>query len=102
VLHGAWEQLPVGGGAGAAHDFPQIDVTSPTQVASHATWQQYESSLQTFAAHGSQLATSAPPAEQMPCSHSGMTAMSNGCSVFEAFSRSTSAQAMSAVVTSRT
>ena len=40
-------------------------VTSPTQMLSHAVVQQYASTAQTSVAHGSQLAVSAAPAEQI-------------------------------------
>ena len=43
--------------------WPQTDLTSPTQMLSHLELQQYESALQIFATHGSQLDGSFVPVE---------------------------------------
>jgi homeobox protein ESX1 len=47
--------------------WPQTELTSPTQIESHAVVQQYESAAQMLAAHESQLPVSAPPVEQIGC-----------------------------------
>jgi hypothetical protein len=49
--------------------WPQIDVTSPTHVASQATAQQYGSWAQSAVAHASHPLASAPPVAQVGCAH---------------------------------
>ncbi len=43
----------------------QTELTSPTQIESHAVVQQYEAEAQTSTAHGSQPLSRAPPVEQI-------------------------------------
>src|SRR5581483_11143459 len=49
------------------HDWPHTELTSPTQIESHAVAQQYESAAQILVAHGSQPEVSLPPDEQIGC-----------------------------------
>jgi hypothetical protein len=59
VTHLSWTQLP-------PHDMPQMLPTSPTQIESHESVQQNESTAQIDVTHGSQPETRATPVE-----HSG-------------------------------
>jgi len=47
------------------HDSPQTEATSPTHTESHELLQQYESAVQIFAAHVSQVPVSFAPVEQI-------------------------------------
>ena len=70
VVQIACEQFPGGGGGGgggAPQVFPQIDLTSPTQIESHVVAQQNESAAQILVTHGSQPETSLLPVEHSLC-----------------------------------
>ncbi len=49
------------------HDWPQIELTSPTQIESHAVVQQYESCAQISPAQVLQLPSRFEPVEQIGC-----------------------------------
>src|SRR5262245_57198147 len=54
-----------------AHDSPQTLPTSPTQIESHAVWQQYGSTVQMSASQVPQLASSLVPSVHLSWSQVG-------------------------------
>jgi hypothetical protein len=71
VAHTEWAHVlgpgSTSAGGGAVQLSPQIEATSPTQVASHALAQQYGSAAQSVVAQGSHAAARLMPVAQRAC-----------------------------------